>query len=123
VLNANYDPESPWGGYGSPCGDLRLQRSRAEQHALYPCTPAPVDVSFPDLADCRECDMCRGCEVHDDCATDWNHITWFAQFAGPGEPACDSSGAPGGRPPKPCALPAGHGGDWHRDRRGNGWPT
>lgn len=77
----------------------------------------------PALADCRECHMCGGCETHDGCATDWNHIVWFAQFASPGEPVCIATGAPQGRPARRCALPAGHCGGWHLAVDGSGWPT
>ena len=113
----------PWGGYGSPCGNLPLQRRYAERHAEDPRAFPPVDVTFPGLADCRECDMCGGCETHEGCATDWDHLTWFLRFASPGEDTCGETGTVGGRPGHVCALPPGHGGEWHQDRRGNGWRT
>jgi hypothetical protein len=77
-------------------------------------------VSFPDLADCRECEMCGGCEVHEGCTTDLNHIGWFLRFASPGERACGDTGTLSGRSTV-CALQAGHGGEWHQERGGAGW--
>ena len=71
---------------------------------------------------CCECDMCGGCEVHEHCNEDFNHVVWFTRFASPGEPVCGAMGAPRGYPDRPCARPAGHGGEFHQDRRGNGWP-
>ena len=116
-----YDVRLPWGGYGSPCGNLPLQRRYAERHADDPRNHPPVAVDFPGLADCQECDMCGGCETHDRCATDWDHLTWFLRFASPGEDPCGQTGTVGGRTGHVCALPPGHGGEWHQDRRGNGW--
>lgn len=98
---ADYDPRLPWGGHGSPC--------------------VPSVIAFPDLADCRECLMCGGCEMHDECASDWNHITWFTQFASPGEPACKSRGTVAAITYE-CALPLEHGGGWHMAAGGSGWP-
>lgn len=115
------DPALPWGGYGSPCGDLAAQRRREVWHGMYPQTPAPAAVTFPDLADCRECLMCGGCEIHDGCLADWNHIAWHTQFASPGEEPCGHQGAtPQGRAAR-CALTAGHAGEWHMERGGAGW--
>ena len=119
-MATTYDPALPWGGYGSPCGDLAAQRRHAVWHGRYPRTPAPVAITFPELADCRECLMCGGCEIHENCLTDWNHITWHARFASPGEPPCDERATVRGRDAQ-CALPAGHGGGWHMERDGNGW--
>jgi hypothetical protein len=117
-----YDPALPFGGYGSPCGNLALQRRRAEMHAEDSRNLPAVAVDFPDLADCQECDMCGGCETHGNCATDWNHLTWFMEFASPGEKTCRAAGGPAGRTGHACALPWPHNG-WHRDKRGNGWPA
>lgn len=116
-----YDVTVPWGGCGSPCGNLHLQRSRAANHAHDPRSLPGVEVSFVDLADCQECPMCGDCEVHGECATDWGHIVWLAQFASPGEPVCDGVG--GLHLPRRCALPAGHGGVMHHARTGDGWPV
>jgi hypothetical protein len=114
---ASYDPWLPWGGVrGSPCGDRNLQR---ERQAMTPGGPA--ELGFPDLADCRECPMCGGCMAHYGCTTDWDHMAWYAQFAAPGEPACGAEGTVAGRPGFACELPRGHGGDLHKDTRGNGW--
>jgi hypothetical protein len=118
---SGYNPDIPWGGCGSPCGDLRMQRHREEWHALYPLTPPPVRVEFPGLADCRECPMCGGCETHEGCATDWNHIAWHAMFASPGEPECGDEGVVPGGQQATCALTRGHGGGWHQRRDGSGW--
>jgi hypothetical protein len=122
-MTTKHDPSAPFGGYGSPCGNLPLQRRYAELHAEDPHALPPVYVDFPDLTDCRECDMCGGCEIHEGCATDWNHLTWFMRFASPGEDACGAEGGPAGRSGHACALPLGHGGCSHQDRRGNGWLT
>lgn len=74
------------------------------------------------VADCRECDMCGGCETHEGCTTDLRHLDWFMQFASPGETPC---GQPYTRHGTPyiCAKPAGHGGEWHMARTGDGWPN
>lgn len=117
-----YNPDLPFGGYGSDCGNLWLQRRRAELHAEDPRNLQPVFVDFPDLADCRECDMCGGCETHEGCLTDLNHIEWFMVFASPGEAVCGAEGVLHGRN-YTCALPAGHGDDWHTARTGDGWPV
>jgi hypothetical protein len=74
-----------------------------------------------DLTTCRECLMCGGCEAHDGCLADFNHITWFTRFASPGEDACGAQGARDGRN-YACALPAGHVW-WHQARSGDGWPS
>lgn len=96
------NPNLPWSGYGSPCG--------------------PARVSFPELADCRECDMCGGCEAHEGCLTDLNHLDWFMQFASLGETSCGEVHAWHGTT-FVCAKPAGHGGQWHMARTGDGWPN
>jgi hypothetical protein len=120
MTGRRYDPELPFGGLGSECGNLSLQRRLAELHAEDSRNLPAVDVSFPELADCRECDMCGGCETHEGCATDWNHITWLMGFASPGEPVCGAQGGPADRTNHVCALPPHH--NWHHmDRRGNGW--
>lgn len=110
------DPSLPFGGHGSPCGNLPLQRSRAAAHARDPRNLPGVDISFADLADCRECDMCGECETHQGCFSDLGHIGWYLRFASPGEPAC---GAVEG--PQVCEMVAGHSGLWHQSRSGNGW--
>jgi hypothetical protein len=76
-----------------------------------------------DLDGCRECLMCGGCEVHEGCATDWNHITWHFRFASPGEVSCGATGMVAGRSGYICALPPDHGGGWHQARGGDGWRT
>jgi hypothetical protein len=119
---SGYDPALPWGGSGSPCGDLRMQRRRVQWHAMYPLTAPPVSIEFPELADCRECLMCGGCETHEGCAADWNHIAWHARFASPGEPECGARGTLARGAPGVCALTAGHDGEWHQRRDGAGWP-
>lgn len=115
-----YDPGLPFGGDGSDCGNLWLQRRRAAAHAEDPRHLPGVFVDFPDLADCRECDMCGGCETHQGCLTDLSHIEWRMVFASPGEPVCGAVGGQHGYR-YVCALPADHDRDWHMCRRGNGW--
>lgn len=117
-----YDLNLPWGGHGSPCGILHLQRSRAAKHAVDPRSLPGVEVSFVELADCQECQLCAGCEVHEGCTTDWAHIEWHARFASPGVAACGDMGDVfGGR--YLCALPADHKVTTHMARGGTGWPT
>jgi hypothetical protein len=113
---------APFGGYGSPCGDLALQRRRAAAHAGNPGNLPAVWAAFPDLADCAECDMCGGCETHEGCLTDLGHLDWFMQFASPGETPCGREHTRDGTP-YICAKPAGHGGEWHMARTGDGWPN
>jgi hypothetical protein len=76
------DPRLPFFGYGSPCGNLSLQRHRAALHAQDPRHVPPVFIDFPDLADCRECECCGGCETHEDCLTDIHHIEYWAYRLG-----------------------------------------
>lgn len=103
-----YDPRLPWGGVrGSPCGD--------------PDLPHRITVSFADLADCSECPICGLCLIHDECHTGWDFLVWLAQFASPGEPACGEKGVIAARPGFSCELPLRHDGDFHKDKRGNGW--
>lgn len=121
-MPGNYNAWLSWGGLrGSPCGDLAEQRERQALHARDPRYPASVHVSFPELADCRECPVCGDCETHQGCLTDLAHMEWHAQFASPGEPACVALGVIAGRSGFACALPIGHGGELHKDRLGNGW--
>ena len=54
---------------------------------------------------CCECDMCGGCEVHEHCNEDFNHVVWFTRFASPGEPVCGAMGAPRGYPDRPAPGP------------------
>jgi hypothetical protein len=109
---ATYNPQLPWGGVrGSPCGSRSFLRS----------VDAAAEVSFIDLADCRECPMCGGCLAHWPCLTDWAHLEWFMQFAGPGEVTCGAEGTISCWPGFVCELPRGHGGDLHMDKKGNRW--
>ena len=66
--------------------------------------------------------MCSGCEIHDGCLADWNHITWHARFAAPGEPLCYAVGTVSSRGGYICELPGGHSEEWHQARDGAGWP-
>ena len=104
-LRLPWNPDLPWFGQGSPC--VRTNR---------------VNITFPEFADCRECDMCGGCETHGGCLTDLNHLDWFMQFASPGETPCGQDHAKRGIK-YVCAKPAGHGGAWHMARTGDGWPN
>lgn len=110
----------PFFDHSSPCANLGLQLRRAEQHIGYPATPPPVLVSVTDLANCTECDMCGGCETHEGCLTDLNHLDWFTRFASPGETPCAEQHVRHGYT-FTCALPAGHGQTWHQARTGDGW--
>lgn len=114
------NPRLPFFGIGSDCGDLEIQRRRAVNFARGIGVP-PVSVSFPELADCRECDMCGGCETHEGCLTDLNHLDWFMQFASPGQTPCGQQHERHGIT-YTCALPDAHGGEWHMARTGDGWP-
>lgn len=118
---ATFDPRLPWGGLrGSPCGDLTLQRERVG--VGFVSGAALVELSFMDLADCRECPKCGGCLTHYDCLRDPDHVTWFAQFALPGEPACGAQRVfSGWNVVFTCDLQREHGGEIHLDMKGNGW--
>jgi hypothetical protein len=115
-----YDPHLPFGGLGSECGNLELQRRRDELHAQDPRIPAGVFIEFYELADCRECDMCGGCETHQGCVYKPSHIEWRMLFASPGELECGAQGIVDGRW-YVCGKIAGHGGRWHQCRRGRWW--
>ena len=116
------DPRLPFFGVGSDCGNLYLQRRRAVLYAENPKRHLPpVFISFPELADCRECDMCGGCETHEGCLTDPSHIEFFMQFASLGETPCGQQHQRHGIT-YTCALPDQHAGEWHMARTGDGWP-
>ncbi|MFD9630117.1 hypothetical protein [Streptomyces violascens] len=80
------------------------------------------------LAECRECELCSGCSVHEcyrDSGSALLHMDWFRDFASPGEAECGQLGGPANQlrayRPRPCQLPAGHDGK-HRSRTGWSWP-
>ncbi|MGW0584383.1 hypothetical protein ACWD25_52760 [Streptomyces sp. NPDC002920] len=81
------------------------------------------------LDECGECEYCGSCATHmchRDDATALRHLDWFKDFANPGEPECGSAGRPKhltNYEPRPCNLPAGHGGERHRARMGWSWPV
>lgn len=77
------------------------------------------------------CDFCGGDPAADCASTEGSviaHAEWFLPFASRGEEAC---GVPGFPPhltwyrdrPRPCLLPAGHGGHRHRHPVGWSWPV
>lgn len=82
------------------------------------------------LDECVECELDGGCATHE-CYVDEQsavlHMDWFRDFASPGERECGSVGGPAGQvpryAPRPCQLPAGHGGRKHRARMGWAWPV
>lgn len=101
----------PW---VSLCGDASYQNAMGR-----------LLVPFPQLAGCRECDMCGACETHWGCLKDFDHIAWYAAFAADGEERCGARGGPHprvvGDRVHTCALPTGHETTWHRARDGNSW--
>lgn len=84
------------------------------------------------LDECSQCEFCGNCTAHicyyrDDAST-LRHLDHFKDFANPGEPECGSMGGPAHLTPsryepRPCNLPAGHGGKAHRSRMGWSWPV
>ena len=69
--------------------------------------------------------MRGGCLTHWHwpCRTDPAHLEWFLQFAAAGEPICPAAETLSSWPGFVCAceLPHGHGGDLHKDLKGNAW--
>lgn len=102
----------------SPCASERYQQQMGFQ------------VDPWDLDDCAECELCGGCATHW-CYREEKlaalHMSWFIDFASPGETECGVVGRPprlphaGGRE-RPCQLPAEHEGK-HRARMGWSWPA
>ena len=100
-----------------------------------PCAHPTYTAHFGILVDpwrldeCSECEFCGSCVAHlcyrGDAST-LLHLDHFKDFANPGEPECGTVGRPAHLSryePRPCNLPAGHGGGRHRARMGWSWPV
>ena len=102
-----------------------------------PCANRTYTAHFGILVDpwhldeCAECEFCGSCVAHichRDDASVLLHLGWFKDFASPGEEECSHVGGPAHLVPstyrpRPCNLPAGHGGKKHRARMGWSWPV